>query len=45
LSESDDRAVTFLIDAQTPSEFHLVDQQVRSAIQLKIAAGAGGPNG
>jgi hypothetical protein len=41
LRESDDRAVTFLIDARTPEELDRLDQQVRSAIRLEV--GEAGP--
>jgi hypothetical protein len=37
LRESDDRAVTFLIDAPTPGELDHLERQVRSAIRLEIA--------
>ncbi|MFC4008213.1 acetyl-CoA carboxylase biotin carboxylase subunit family protein [Nonomuraea purpurea] len=36
LSESDDRAVTFLIDARTPEELDALEQQVQEAITLAI---------
>jgi biotin carboxylase len=36
LSESDDRSVTFLIDASTPQELDALEQRVRAAISIEI---------
>lgn len=41
LTSSDDRAVTFLIDAPTPAELDALEQRVRAAVTLTTDAAAG----
>jgi hypothetical protein len=36
LADSDDRAVTFLVDAPTPEELDAMEERVRSAVRLDV---------
>jgi hypothetical protein len=40
LTQSDDRAVTFIIDAPTPAELDELEQRVRRALSVRISAAA-----